>query len=223
MNYSQRISEQVTIRNTKLADADGVNQTVRLAFGVPLEEECDDCMDEGALSAQLKRFAEGQFVAVHHHNGLDHIVGTAHTMRVNKPPYAGEWLDTIGSLHIEKHDPNGEWLYGVEMAVRPSYRKQGIGSALYEARFDLVRRLNLKGWYAGGMLMGYNAYRDKLSVADYGQQVLSGDIIDPTVTMQKNRGFELREVIIDYMDEPQAGDSAILIVWENPDYQPIMT
>src|SRR5690606_19693715 len=99
------------------------------------------------------------------------------------------------------------------------YRKKGIGSALYQARFDLVRRLNLKGWYAGGMLMGYTKYRGKMSVEEYGNKVISGEIIDPTVTMQKNRGFELRELILDYMEEEQAGDAAVLIVWENPDYQ----
>ena len=68
------------------------------------------------------------------------------------------------------------------------------------------------------MLMGYEDYRDEMSVAEYGQKVLTGEIIDPTVSMQKNRGFELREVIIDYMEEEQAGDAAVLIVWENPDY-----
>lgn len=218
MNFLKQISDNITIRNTKIADADGASLTIRLAFKVPLDEDCDDCMGERSLRSQLDRFPEGQFVAVYKDAEIERIVGTAHTMRVNTPPHADVWIDTIGSLGIKNHDPQGDWLYGVEMAVRPSYRKRGIGSALYEARFDLVRRLNLKGWYAGGMLMGYENYRGKMSVADYGHKVLTGEIIDPTVTMQKNRGFEMREVIVDYMEEEQAGDSAILIVWENPDY-----
>jgi len=219
MGFERRISEHLTIRNTRLADSDGVQLTIRLAFKVPLDEDCDDCMGEKAIRSQLERFPEGQFVAVYNDDGVERIVGTAHTMRVSKDPYPGKWEDTIGSMGISNHVPDGEWLYGVEMAVRPKYRKKGIGTALYQARFDLVRRLNLKGWYAGGMLMGYEKHRGKMSIEDYGNKVLTGDIIDPTVTMQKNRGFELREVIIDYMDEEQAGDSAVLIVWENPDFR----
>ena len=218
MAFSKQISDDVTIRNTKITDAEGVSLTIRLAFGATADEECDDCIDEQALREQLERFAEGQFVAVYHEADTERVIGTAHTMRVSKAPHADEWWNVIGSLGIENHNPQGDWLYGVEMGVRPEYRKRGIGSALYQARFDLVRRLNLKGWYTGGMLMGYEDYRDEMSVAEYGQKVLTGEIIDPTVSMQKNRGFELREVIIDYMEEEQAGDAAVLIVWENPDY-----
>lgn len=105
MTYSQKISQQVTMRNTKIADVDGVNLTIRLAFSVRLDEQCDDYMGK----PQLDRFPKGQFVAVYHDDGLERIIGTAHTM-------------------------------------------------------------------------------------------------------QKNQGFELREVIIDYIDEPQAGDSARPIV-----------
>ncbi len=220
MDFHRQISEHLTIRNTRISDSDGVQLTIRLAFNVPLDEECDDCMGEPQVRAQLERFPEGQFVAIYNDGSGDKVVATAHTMRVTKAPYPGTWLGTIGSRGIKNHNPDGEWLYGVEMAVRPSFRKQGIGTALYQARFELAKRLNLKGWYAGGMLMGYDKMRGKMSIEEYGEKVLKGELIDPTVTMQKNRGFELREVIIDYMDEPQAGDAAVLIVWENPDYQP---
>ncbi|MGJ3239776.1 MAG: GNAT family N-acetyltransferase [Anaerolineae bacterium] len=219
MGFHHQVSAQLTIRNTTRADAPGIQLTIRRAFDVPLDEDCDDCMGLDALSLQIKRFPEGQFVAVYCEGDSERIVGTAHTMRVNQPPSPAPWFDVIGSLGIRNHDPQGEWLYGVEMAVHPDYRRRGIGTALYEARFDLVRRLNLKGWYAGGMLMGYENYCDQMSIAEYGEAVLKGEIIDPTVTMQKNRGFELRELILDYMEEPPAGDAAILIVWENPDYR----
>jgi hypothetical protein len=107
----------------------------------------------------------------------------------------------------------------VEMAVRPEYRRNGIGTALYKARFNLVRRLNLKGWYAGGMLMGYYRYQDRMSPREYGERVIRGEIVDPTVTMQMNRGFTPIKVIENYLDEAPAGDAAVLIVWHNPDYQ----
>lgn len=219
MGFFRQVSEQLIIRNTRIEDADAIKMTIQLAFNVPADEDCDDCMERDDVQSQLERFAEGQFVAVYNDGDGEKVVGTAHTMRVSKAPYPGTWLGTIGSRGITNHNSDGEWLYGVDMAVRPSHRRKGIGSALYQARFDMIKGLNLRGWYAGGMLMGYNKLRDTMSIEEYGQKVLTGEIIDPTVTMQKNRGFELRQVIHDYMDEEQAGDSAVLIVWENPDYQ----
>ena len=99
------------------------------------------------------------------------------------------------------------------------YQGHGVGTGLYQARFNLVKALNLRGWYAVGMLMGYEKYADKMEVVEYGNKVIAGEIKDPTVSMQMNRGFRAEHVVTDYVDEPAAGDAGVLIVWENPDYQ----
>ena len=105
------------------------------------------------------------------------------------------------------------------MAVRPQYHRRGIGTGLYEARFALVKQLNLRGWYAVGMLMGYENHAENMSVSEYGEKVIAGEIYDPTVSMQLNRGFRAEYVVRDYVDEPAAGDAGVLIFWENPDYE----
>ncbi|MBT5703559.1 MAG: nitrilase, partial [Actinobacteria bacterium] len=33
-------------------------------------------------------------------------------------------------------------------------------------------------------------------------------------------GFQARGAIPDYLDDPTVGNNAVLIVWENTDYQP---
>ena len=101
------------------------------------------------------------------------------------------------------------------------YHRNGIGTQLYKARFELVKRLNLRGWYAVGMLMGYENYADQMDVITYGNKVIADEIQDPTVTMQINRGFQAKYVVTDYIDEPTAGDAGVLIVWDNPDYKEI--
>jgi hypothetical protein len=58
-----------------------------------------------------------------------------------------------------------------------------------------------------------------MTVREYGEKVLTGEIKDPTVTMQMNRGFEAWSVVENYLDEPVAGNAAILIVWKNPEYR----
>jgi hypothetical protein len=68
------------------------------------------------------------------------------------------------------------------------------------------------------MLMGYHRYCRQMSVAEYARQVIKGDLYDPTVSMQMNRGFRPICLVEHYNDEPLAGDAGVLIVWENPGY-----
>lgn len=128
-------------------------------------------------------------------------------------------MQAIGSKGIANHEPDGPWLYGVEMAVHPDFRRRGLGTALYKARFALVKRLNLMGWYACGMLMGYHRYQDRMSIQEYSEKVIRREIIDPTVTMQMNRGFEPGGVVLNYLEsEPAAANTGVQIVWKNPEY-----
>jgi GNAT superfamily N-acetyltransferase len=107
----------------------------------------------------------------------------------------------------------------VEIAVDSDYRKLGIGSQLYKARFNLAKRLGVIGFYAGGMLMGYHQYKHLMSVQEYAKRVASGEINDPTVSLQMHRGFQPRGIIENYLHEPDAGNTAMLIVWDNPEFE----
>ena len=108
------------------------------------------------------------------------------------------------------------------MEVSPSYRRGGIGTAFLRARFALAKRLNLRGIYAVGMLMGYHRYADRMSVEEYGARVIAGELTDPTVSLQMKRGFRAERVVRDYVDEPDAGDAGVLIVWDNPDFDGLL-
>ena len=244
-------------------------QFARVRAGI--SEYGDGCFDENDILAHIERFPEGQFAAQRISGPTaGNCVGMATTLRTSRPPAATilTWREAIGDMTLVAHEPDGDWLYGVELAVHPMYQRHGIGSALYEARFNLVRQLNLRGWYAVGMLMGYNnhafdimhaslegehkamfeklaraikdeelsvekrreaqarllsvvpRYSDLMDVTEYGNRVIARELTDPTVTMQMNRGFRAERVITDYVDEPAAGDAGVLIVWENPQYEP---
>jgi len=66
------------------------------------------------------------------------------------------------------------------------------------------------------MLAGYHKFQKKMSVTEYANAVRAGQIKDPTVSMQLNRGFRPQAVIKNYSDDPYPYDSAMLIVWDNP-------
>ncbi|MCU0498095.1 MAG: GNAT family N-acetyltransferase [Anaerolineae bacterium] len=175
----------------------------------------------GTLLRVSERFPEGQLVALY--DGIP--VAYAVTMRTHYSPsdVPLSWWDMIGrDLSVPSHHADGDWLYGIDFAVHPHYRRHGIGTLMYNARFELVKRLNLRGMYAGGMLMGYHRYRDQMTVREYGERVMRGELEDPTVTMQMRRGFKPRAVIENYVPLPDAGGAAMLIEWRNPHYKPLL-
>jgi GNAT superfamily N-acetyltransferase len=214
---------EVIITNTRPEHATQVPLVICAAYQMG-DITPDECYDNYQIPSpqdvlkQIERFPEGQFVALLG----EKVVGIAITLRVNHSPDAKphRWLEAIGGLSIGNHDPNGEWLYGMEFSVHPAYQGHGIGVKLYEARFAMVKRLNLKGFYAGGMLMGYHRYKDSMTPREYGEAVMRREIKDPTVTMQMNRGFRAVAVIENYLEEELSGNAAMLIVWDNPDYTP---
>jgi len=201
--------------HTKLRHAEGVYDVVRLANGYPTDRNCH-CINPDAVAEQLERFPIGQFVAVTYEDGAEKVIGMATTMITSRSPDHDPlpWYDVIGSFGLRNHDPEGDWLYGVEIAVHPDYQRNGVASALYKARLALIDELHLKGWYAGGMLMGYDEHRDHLTPRQYAELVIAGDLTDPTVTMQLHRGLEPRAIIEGYYPEWKAGHAAVLLVHE---------
>jgi len=207
----------VEVVPTEARHGPGSFDVIHLANGYPLDDERRR-LHARRIEEQLERFPEGQFVAVLRERGAEIVVGTATTMRTRRPPTAPPlgWNEVIGDYGLPHHDPEGDWLYGVEIAVHPDYQRRGIATALYRARLALVPELGLEGWYAGGMLMGYHRYADVLTPRAYAERVIAGELVDPTVSMQLHRGLQARGIIEDYYPEPKAGNCAVLLVWQPP-------
>lgn len=172
---------------------------------------------------QVARFPEGQFAALANTDQGEVVVGETVTMRTSETfegdhhPY---YFDFIGQGMLSTHDPNGDWLYGIDLGVHPDFRRMGIGSRLYEARRELVRHHNLRGEIVVGLLPGYPRFRDQMSVDAYVRAVAAGTLSDPTLTMQLRAGFRLRRVLRGYVTDPRSDGAASLIVRENPHFRP---
>lgn len=179
----------------------------------------DELFTVAKYRKHLEIFPEGQFTAI-----MDDgtVVGATSTFRTtfDFDHIQHTFLDAIADGWLTKHDPNGDWLYGADVSVHPEYRRRGIGSKLYNARKALVKRLNLRGEIAGGMLPGYAKHKDEISVEAYIEGVVKGEIIGPTLTMQLKNGFMPRGVLYDHITDPRSDNHASLLVRENPDYKP---
>ncbi len=167
----------------------------------------------------IEVFPQGQFTALVDVDGEMIVAGATTTFLTPDFDHIRQAFDESVSW-LAYHDPAGEWLYGADISVNPDFRRRGVGSAIYAARAQLVKQLNLRGEVAAGLLAGYYRYQHSLSLEDYAARVVAGELTDPTVSMQLRNGFVLHEVLYDYVDNPQSANSAALIVRENPDFIP---
>lgn len=183
----------------------------------------EELLSEEKYRKHLEIFPEGQFVALVDGEDSEIVVGSASAFRTNFDfdEIQHTFLEAVADGWLTNHDPNGEWLYGVDMSVHPNYRGRKIGRRLYEARQQLVFERNLRGEIAGALLPGYHYHRKRLrSVAQYILRVKQGHLYDPTLSMQLKNGFRVRGVLYDHITDPRSNNTATLIVRENPYYQP---
>ena len=98
--------------------------------------------EEEQLKSHLSIFPEGQFVAE-----LDgEIIGSCSSLIINFDEYDDRhsWDDVTDKGYITNHNPEGYNLYGIEVMVHPDYRRMKVGQRLYEARKELVQRLEFE-------------------------------------------------------------------------------
>ena len=170
----------------------------------------------GALRGQVSNFPEGQFVVMVE----GRVVGYCATFRISgdialKPH---TWEEITGHGYASRHDPGGEWLYGMEVCVDPGYRGYRIGQRLYNERKKLCQALGLKGIvFAGRLPTLAKRIRRFGTVENYIEQVKTRKQRDPVLSFQLRNGFEIIDVIPHYLDiDTQSLGYGIHMVWYNP-------
>ena len=88
---------------------------------------------------------------------------------------------------------------------------------LYERRKDFVMRSDKRGIIAGGSLPGFFDHKATMSIHDYVDRVIAGELRDPTLSFQMSNGFVVRGLLENYLEDEADDGWAALIVWENPE------
>lgn len=207
------MTNELTIRSYKREDFRQLIEVQRECFPPPYPEE--QLWNHEQLECHITLFPEGALCA--EISGV--IVGSATSLIVQFDPRHPEhtWARVSDNGYIRTHNPRGNVLYGIDMAVRPAYRRQGIARALYEARYDLVRRLRLDAFVAGGRMPGYHLYRRTLTPEDYANKVIEGLITDPVLTPQLRSGLKPIVLLRDYLPDDESGNCALLLCWKDPE------
>ncbi len=210
-----------------MSGADIRIDTIRPGYAAALEQlqracfptlGAEELMREEHFLNHCRIFPEGNFVALC--GGPVIGLGSGFLIDFDFDHAQHSFQEIIDGGFYSHHDPDGDWYYGGDISVHPDYRRRGVGSLLYEARKDVVRRLNRRGIVAGGLIPGYAKYKAAMTPQTYVDKVVAGDIYDSTLSFQLGRGFCMRGLLEDYIEDQASDNWATLIVWQNPDRQP---
>lgn len=165
----------------------------------------------------IRIFPEGQFVVT---DGAK-VVGMTTTIRYHldeKKP--STFAEVIDGGFLNTHEPGGEWLLGLDIGTHPHWRGRGIARLLYDARQQMVERLNLRGQFTYGMLSGYGALKETMRAEDYYAELIAGKRKDPTVSRQMANGFAAGRLVPGYLEDPVCANYAVLLIRKNSHFKP---
>jgi ribosomal protein S18 acetylase RimI-like enzyme len=97
--------------------------------------------------------------------------------------------------------------------VHPQFRGRGIARRLYDARKALVRERGLRGIVTGAMIPGFAQYKSVMDAETYVSRVVSGEIFDPTFSVQLRQGFQVRGLLPNYLPDTATDGWSVLIEW----------
>ena len=188
-----------------------------------LQYDCFPTVDESEyfrlehFRSHYAIFPDGSFVALDGERVIGFGSGIFADFDFAHPSHKSHEISGNGTYST--HNPDGAYYYAIDIGVHPDYRGRGIGSQLYEARKALVKQHNKKGIVAGGIIPDYAAHKDHLTVRQYVDKVMAGELYDSTLSFQLRNGFVVRGLLEDYVEDSVSDNWATLIFWQNPDYR----
>jgi len=203
----------VKVRNTLKNDIPKIIDLQKESF--PFLAKYGNIWKAEELESHLEIFPEGQFITIEP-DGT--IVGSASTLIVSLDPEYKEhtWIDITANGMFTNHSYDGDSLYGADISSHPKYRHEGIGSMLYNARKELAIKMNLRRMIAGGRLLNYCEYADKMSALEYAEKVIKRELRDPVLSFELDNGFNFIKILPDYLDDVRSLNYASFIEWLNP-------
>ncbi len=173
---------------------------------------------EEQIESLLAKFPEGQVVI----RVNDKVAGCALSIVVKEELLEGEhtYKDITSDYTFNSHSDDGDFLYGIDVFIKPEFRGLRLGRRLYDYRKELCEKLNLKGIVFGGRIPNYHKYMDQMSPKEYLEKVKLKEIYDPVLNFQLANDFHPARIMRNYLEGDEASSEfAVLLEWDNIYYE----
>ncbi len=201
-----------TIRTYTEGDIEALIDVQRECFPPPFPEEL--WWNQDQLRSHINLFPEGALCA--EVDGI--IVGSMTGLIVAMEQYRDthQWATVTDNGYIRNHNPNGDTLYVVDIAVKPAFRKSGIGKWLMQSMYETVVHLSLTSLVGGGRMPNYVLYQHELTAEQYVEKVIAVEISDPVLSFLLRCGRVPIGVAEQYLEDEQSCNYAAIMEWKNP-------
>ena len=120
MPRTSDVFAKLTVRNATPKDIPAIRALFERAYAGTGVSSYSAAM----LRGQINIFAEGQFVAEHQEADGARIIGFCSSFLIAGDialkPHTWTWIS--GGGYGSRHDPNGDYMYGMEVCVDPEFR-----------------------------------------------------------------------------------------------------
>lgn len=207
------IIHKLGLRHLRLEDYDAVREMSNKVY-----KGVSEPWSKEEMNNLISRFGEGQVCI--EDNGRPVAIALSVIVDFTLLGKNHTYNKVTGSGSFKNHDPEGDYLYGIDVTVDPDYRGMRLGRRLYDARKDLAVNLNLKGILLGGRIPGYRQYAKQMSAQKYIEKVKKLEIVDNVLTFQLSNDFHVRNLLPDYWTEDHhSRGNAVLMEWVNIYYE----
>jgi len=169
---------------------------------------------ESHIEELLQKFPVGQVVIKI--NGQ--LAGTALSIIVDEDKVNQEhtYKEITDNYTFNSHNPKGDYLYGIDVFIKPEFRGLRLDRRLYDYRKELCENLNLKGIVCGGRIPNYHKHSEELSPKAYIDKVRRKEIHDPVLNFQLSNDFYPTKILRNYLEKDEASNEyAVLLKWDN--------
>ncbi|WNC17349.1 GNAT family N-acetyltransferase [Brevibacillus brevis] len=210
--FEQDKPRKAVVRNYAARDFDELIRIQAESFPPPFPSEL--WWNREQLTNHITLFPEGAICVEVEGVLAGSMTGLLVDFDPSQPDHS--WEEITDNGYIRNHTPNGDTLYIVDICIRPSHRKLGLGQQMMQAMYELVVHHKLKRLLGGGRMPGYGRFADLWTPEEYVNRVVAGEVKDPVLTFLMRCGRTPLQVVADYLEDEESRNFATLMEWKNP-------
>ncbi|MFH1979205.1 MAG: hypothetical protein ABII97_02390 [Patescibacteria group bacterium] len=181
----------------------------------------DNAASIGQIQSRITMHPQGNIILAVNHKQQRKIIGYVSAQRIHD--ISGErfsWAEITDNGFIKKtHQPNGSFIYGVNLSVLPTDRSAHLGELLISFAFTEAVKRNIKGVFLGARIPAFKRYKKKHPSSTAREYLLlkhRGVAYDPELRFYEKSGFQFLKVLPEYFPDPPSLNYGVLCYLKNP-------